>query len=151
MSIGPVPNVHSRPIQPHAYFKSHSGADTAGRRSPCRRHFRRTMPDTTARGRAVIMKAVVFQGEGRLEIRDFPDPVPGPDEVVIRMKASGMCGSDLHHLHGPLRTGPELVIEGHEPCGVVELVGDAVRPTEARVGDATAKVTEPVATPAGTM
>ena len=81
------------------------------------------------------MKAVVFQGEGRLEIRDFPDPVPGPDEVVIRMKASGMCGSDLHHLHGPLRTGPELVIEGHEPCGVVELVGDAVRPTEAKVGD----------------
>ncbi|MDR6509136.1 zinc-binding dehydrogenase [Arthrobacter oryzae] len=81
------------------------------------------------------MKAVVFQGEGRLEIRDYPDPVPGPDEVVIRMKASGMCGSDLHHLHGPLRTGTELVIEGHEPCGVVELVGDAVRPTEAMVGD----------------
>jgi threonine dehydrogenase-like Zn-dependent dehydrogenase len=81
------------------------------------------------------MKAVVFQGEGRLEIREFPDPVPGPDEVVIRMKASGMCGSDLHHLHGPLRTGSELVIEGHEPCGVVELVGDAVRPTEAMVGD----------------
>lgn len=81
------------------------------------------------------MKAVVFQGEGRLEIREYPDPVPGPDEVVIRMKASGMCGSDLHHLHGPLRTERELVIEGHEPCGVVELVGDAVRPTEARVGD----------------
>jgi threonine dehydrogenase-like Zn-dependent dehydrogenase len=81
------------------------------------------------------MKAVVFQGEGKLEIRDYPDPVPGPDEVIIRMKASGMCGSDLHHLHGPLRTGPELVIEGHEPCGVVELVGDAVRPTEAQVGD----------------
>lgn len=81
------------------------------------------------------MKAVVFQGEGKLEIRDYPDPVPGPDEVVIRMRASGMCGSDLHHLHGPLRTGADLVIEGHEPCGVVELVGDAVRPTEARVGD----------------
>ncbi|XAS74265.1 zinc-binding dehydrogenase [Micrococcaceae bacterium Sec5.1] len=81
------------------------------------------------------MKAVVFEGEGRLEIRDYPDPVPGPDEVVIRMKASGMCGSDLHHLHGPQRTGAELVIEGHEPCGIVELVGDAVRPTEAKVGD----------------
>lgn len=81
------------------------------------------------------MKAVVFQGEGRLEIRDYPDPVPGPDEVVIRIKASGMCGSDLHHLHGPVRTGSELVIEGHEPCGVVELVGDAVRPSEAKVGD----------------
>ncbi|MCX5535134.1 zinc-binding dehydrogenase [Streptomyces sp. NBC_00006] len=81
------------------------------------------------------MQAVVFLGEGKLDLRELPDPVPGPDEVVIRIKASGMCGSDLHHLHGPLRTGAELVIEGHEPCGVVELVGDAVRPTEAKVGD----------------
>lgn len=81
------------------------------------------------------MKAVVFLGEDKLDVRAYPDPVPGPDEVVIRMKASGMCGSDLHHLHGPLRTGSELVIEGHEPCGVVELVGNAVRPSEAKVGD----------------
>ena len=51
------------------------------------------------------MRAVVFLGEGKLEIREYPDPVPGPDEVVIRMMASGMCGSDLHHLHGPQRTG----------------------------------------------
>ncbi len=75
------------------------------------------------------MKAVVFLGEDQLDIREYPDPVPGPDEVVIRMKASGMCGSDLNHLHGPLRTGSELVIEGHEPCGVVELVGDCATPT----------------------
>ena len=81
------------------------------------------------------MKAVVFLGEGKLEIQEYPDPKPGPDEVVIRMKASGMCGSDLNHLHGPLRTGSQLVIEGHEPCGVVEFVGDAVRPSEATVGD----------------
>nr|WTB09030.1 zinc-binding dehydrogenase [Streptomyces antimycoticus] len=81
------------------------------------------------------MRAVVFLGEGKLDLREVPDPVPGPDEVVIRVKASGMCGSDLHHLHGPRRTGAELVIEGHEPCGVVELVGDAVRPSEAKVGD----------------
>jgi D-arabinose 1-dehydrogenase-like Zn-dependent alcohol dehydrogenase len=81
------------------------------------------------------MQAVVFLGEGKIDLREVPDPVPGPDEVVIRVKASGMCGSDLHHLHGPLRTGSELVIEGHEPCGIVELVGDAVRPSEAKVGD----------------
>lgn len=81
------------------------------------------------------MKAVVFLGEDKLEVRDYPNPTPGPDEVVIRVKASGMCGSDLHHLHGPLRSGSELVIEGHEPCGVVETVGDAVRPSEAKVGD----------------
>ncbi|MFG3151471.1 zinc-binding dehydrogenase [Streptomyces sp. NPDC048219] len=81
------------------------------------------------------MQAVVFLGEGKIDLREMPDPVPGPDEVVIRVKASGMCGSDLHHLHGPLRTGSELVIEGHEPCGIVELVGEAVRPSEAKVGD----------------
>jgi len=37
------------------------------------------------------MRAAVFLGEGRLELRDYPDPTPGPDEVVIRVKASGMC------------------------------------------------------------
>jgi L-iditol 2-dehydrogenase len=41
------------------------------------------------------MKGVVFLGERKLEIRDFPDPTPGPREVVIEIKASGMCGSDL--------------------------------------------------------
>lgn len=81
------------------------------------------------------MKAVVFLGEGKIEIREYPDPTPGPDEVVIRIKASGMCGSDLHHLHGPARSESEIVIEGHEPCGVVELVGSAVSPKEAKVGD----------------
>ena len=81
------------------------------------------------------MKAVVFLGEGKIDIRDYPDPVPGPDEVVLRMKASGMCGSDLHHLHEPRRSEDRIVIEGHEPCGVVEAVGTAVHPSQARIGD----------------
>lgn len=81
------------------------------------------------------MKAVYFLGEGKLELREQPDPVPGPDEVIVRVKASGMCGSDLHHLHGPARSEAELVIEGHEPCGVVETTGMAVRPSEATPGD----------------
>ncbi|WP_442971108.1 zinc-dependent alcohol dehydrogenase family protein [Rhodococcus sp. Leaf225] len=74
-------------------------------------------------------------GENRIEIRRYPDPVPAPDEVVVRIKASGMCGSDLHHLHSDARSEAELVIEGHEPCGIVELVGDTVKPGQARVGD----------------
>jgi len=41
------------------------------------------------------MKGVVFLGERRVELRDFPDPVPGPGEVVLEIRASGMCGSDL--------------------------------------------------------
>ena len=42
------------------------------------------------------MRGVVFTGDRRAEVRDFPDPVPGPGQVVVQMKASGLCGSDLH-------------------------------------------------------
>ncbi|APZ55245.1 zinc-dependent alcohol dehydrogenase family protein [Salipiger abyssi] len=82
------------------------------------------------------MKGVVILGQGELEIREFPDPEPGPDEIVITMKASGMCGTDLHHLREPCRrTEDKIFIEGHEPCGVVSAVGEAVHPQEASVGD----------------
>jgi threonine dehydrogenase-like Zn-dependent dehydrogenase len=80
------------------------------------------------------MRGVVFLGGRKLELREFPDPTPGPGEVVLEMKASGMCGSDLHSYRavgdgaGALglggRGGP--VIAGHEPCGVVAAVGPGV-------------------------
>ena len=41
------------------------------------------------------MKAVVFTGDSTLELMEFPDPTPGPRDVVLEIKASGMCGSDL--------------------------------------------------------
>ena len=81
------------------------------------------------------MKAVVFLGEGKLEVRNYPDPTPGPDDVIVRMKASGMCGSDLHHYHEPKRREDQIFIEGHEPCGVVEAVGSTVSSIVAKVGD----------------
>ena len=43
------------------------------------------------------MKGVVFVGDRKLELREFPDPTPGPRDVVLEIKASGMCGSDLHN------------------------------------------------------
>ena len=70
------------------------------------------------------MKAVVFRGERRLELMDYPDPTPGPDEVVLEIRASGMCGTDLHDYRGP---APEqLQIAGHEPSGVVAEIGSGV-------------------------
>ena len=42
------------------------------------------------------MRGIVFLGNRKLELQSFPDPAPGPGEVVLEMKASGMCGSDLH-------------------------------------------------------
>ncbi|MEQ9121159.1 MAG: iditol 2-dehydrogenase, partial [Alphaproteobacteria bacterium] len=41
------------------------------------------------------MKGVVFLGERQVELREFPDPTPGPRDVILEIKASGMCGTDL--------------------------------------------------------
>ena len=79
------------------------------------------------------MKAIVFLGERKLELMDVPDPTPGPDEVVIEIKASGMCGSDLHQYRGPKKD--TLNIAGHEPCGVIAAVGTGVPEALAKVGD----------------
>ncbi len=77
------------------------------------------------------MRGVVFLGERKLELREFADPTPGPGEVVIAIKASGMCGSDLHPYRAAGNAAKALglggsggpVIGGHEPCGVVAAVG----------------------------
>jgi threonine dehydrogenase-like Zn-dependent dehydrogenase len=90
------------------------------------------------------MQGVVFTGDRTLEIMNFADPAPGPGEVVLEMKASGMCGSDLHQYRRPKgqpRTGtglppnPDPTIAGHEPCGVVAAVGSGVSAAQAKVGD----------------
>ena len=74
---------------------------------------------------------------------EFPDPTPGPGEVVLEIKASGMCGSDLHtYRAAPGAAAAALglgdlaapVIAGHEPCGVVAAVGPGVSPRQAQVG-----------------
>jgi threonine dehydrogenase-like Zn-dependent dehydrogenase len=81
------------------------------------------------------MRAVVFLGDRKLELRKFPDPTPGPGEVVLQIKASGMCGSDLKFYRSPpgaaqaslgLGGNAEPLIAGHEPCGVVAAVGPGV-------------------------
>src|SRR5215475_13149229 len=86
------------------------------------------------------MKGVVFLGDRKLELRDFPDPTPGPRDVVLEIKASGMCGSDLHVYRAAFKAGDdssgfkrgaEPVIAGHEPCGIVVAVGTGVTPKEA--------------------
>ena len=69
------------------------------------------------------MKGIVLLGNRRCEVREFPQPEPGHGEVLIRILASGICGSDLHVYRGPESSDQ---IRGHEPCGVVEEVGPGV-------------------------
>jgi threonine dehydrogenase-like Zn-dependent dehydrogenase len=75
---------------------------------------------------------LVFLGERHVELSEFPDPVPGPHEVVVEIKASGLCGSDLHQYRAD---SPSQCIGGHEPSGVVCAVGGGVDPLFAAIGD----------------
>lgn len=74
------------------------------------------------------MKLVRIHGERALSIDEVPAPRPGPDDVVVRMKACGICGSDVHFYRaGFLRPGGEPWPLGHEGAGVIEEVGANVR------------------------
>jgi len=83
------------------------------------------------------MRGVVFLGDRELELRDLPDPEPGPREVIVQMKASGMCGSDLntYRLSREARAKRPMNVAGHEPCGVVAARGSGITDTEARIGE----------------
>jgi threonine dehydrogenase-like Zn-dependent dehydrogenase len=74
------------------------------------------------------MTGVVLPGGRRVEFRTVRVPVPGPRQVLVRMRASALCGSDLRVIYRPTEQGqgPEAyrgVIAGHEPCGDIEAVG----------------------------
>jgi len=66
------------------------------------------------------MKAIVYLGKARMELQDVPDPVPGEGEVLLQVRACGICGSDMHGYHGhdPRRVPP--MIMGHEAAGIVQ-------------------------------
>jgi len=73
------------------------------------------------------MKAAVFKGPGQpLEITEVGIPRPGYGEALVKVKACGVCATDLHYLHGtPTFKKPPLIL-GHEISGVVEEVGEGV-------------------------
>ena len=79
------------------------------------------------------MRAVTFQAPGEIRVEERPDPEPAtPDDAVVRVEATGICGSDLHIYHGRVAIEPGFVI-GHEYVGEVIAAGDAV--SEVAVGD----------------
>ena len=73
------------------------------------------------------MRAAVYEGEGRLVVRDVPDPVPGPNELLIEVEACGVCGSDVQIINMPPgHPSTPPVILGHEFVGHVRAAGAAV-------------------------
>jgi threonine dehydrogenase-like Zn-dependent dehydrogenase len=83
------------------------------------------------------MKGVVLPGGRKVEFCDVPVPVPGFGQVVVKMKASSICGSDIRAIYREhLGHGPEAyqgVIAGHEPSGQIMKVGAGVQ--RYKVGD----------------
>jgi S-(hydroxymethyl)glutathione dehydrogenase / alcohol dehydrogenase len=80
------------------------------------------------------MKAVTYQGIKNVLVKEVPDPrIEKPDDMIIRVTASAICGSDLHLLHGMIPNMQEDYVIGHEPMGVVEEVGPEV--TKLKKGD----------------
>jgi L-iditol 2-dehydrogenase len=79
------------------------------------------------------MKALLLKEYKQLEIVELPDPVPGPGDVLVRVRACGICGSDVHGYDGHTgRRVPPLVM-GHEASGTVAAAGADVR--RVRPGD----------------
>ena len=73
------------------------------------------------------MKQSVMTSPRRIEFRDVPVPVPGPTEVIVRMKRIGVCGSDIHVYNGKHALTHYPVVQGHEVSGVIEKIGGSVR------------------------
>lgn len=79
------------------------------------------------------MKALVLENARDLHLRDVPQPEVGPQDVLIKVRACGICGSDVHGYDGSTGRRIPPLIMGHEAAGVVEMVGAAVQ--SFRAGD----------------
>ncbi|MHA5671573.1 NAD(P)-dependent alcohol dehydrogenase [Pseudomonas aeruginosa] len=72
-----------------------------------------------------MMKAAVFIQPGRIELVDKPIPDVGPNDALVRITTTTLCGTDVHILKGEYPVAPGLTV-GHEPVGIIEKLGSAV-------------------------
>lgn len=79
------------------------------------------------------MKALILSDYKRLEYVELPRPVPGHDELLIRVAACGICGSDVHGFDGSTGRRLPAIVMGHEAAGTVEKIGKTV--SKFRCGD----------------
>ena len=73
-----------------------------------------------------MMKAAVFVEKNRIELVDKPIPDVGPNDALVKITTTTICGTDIHILKGEYPVKPGLTI-GHEPVGIIEKLGSNVR------------------------
>ncbi|GAB1154527.1 MULTISPECIES: zinc-dependent alcohol dehydrogenase [Paenibacillus] len=80
------------------------------------------------------MKAVTYQGVKNVVVKEVPDAkIEKPDDMIVKITSTAICGSDLHLIHGMIPNLQENYVIGHEPMGIVEEVGPGV--TNLKKGD----------------
>ncbi|WP_327098256.1 alcohol dehydrogenase catalytic domain-containing protein [Nocardia vinacea] len=82
------------------------------------------------------MRAVVIETPEEFAVQNVPDPTPGPGEVVVRVDAVGICGTDVHIADGEFPPTPYPIVPGHEFAGSVVAQGTDV--DGVRIGDTVA-------------
>jgi L-iditol 2-dehydrogenase len=80
-----------------------------------------------------FMKALLLSEYKHLAVTDVPEPQIGPDELLIRVRACGICGSDVHGYDGSSGRRIPPIVMGHEAAGVIAAAGEAV--TDMQEGD----------------
>jgi threonine dehydrogenase-like Zn-dependent dehydrogenase len=71
-----------------------------------------------------MVRAAVQVGPRQIELQEFPRPVVGPDDGLLRVEANGICGSDVETYKGHMSMGGSPFVPGHEPMGIIEEVGE---------------------------
>ena len=72
------------------------------------------------------MRALLLSEYNRLQVREVPNPIPGPDELLIQIAACGICGSDVHGYDGSTGRRIPPIVMGHEAAGIVAAAGAEV-------------------------
>ncbi|AFM01849.1 theronine dehydrogenase-like Zn-dependent dehydrogenase [Desulfitobacterium dehalogenans ATCC 51507] len=73
------------------------------------------------------MKAIVYEGVRDVKVKNVGDPeIQKPDDIIVKVTSTAICGSDLHLIHGMVPNMPEGFVLGHETMGIVEEVGKDV-------------------------
>src|SRR5438552_1133470 len=81
------------------------------------------------------MRAVIIDKPGSVRVGNVPDPAPEPHELIIRVGACGICGTDLHIAEGEFPPTPYPIVPGHEFAGSVVALGPGA---DGRIGDTVA-------------
>src|SRR5205809_6607835 len=74
----------------------------------------------------MTMRAVIIDKPGSVRVGNVPDPAPEPHELIIRVGACGICGTDLHIAEGEFPPTPYPIVPGHEFAGEIVAMGSNI-------------------------